>query len=481
MKHLVCGLAIGLATLLSACGGGSSTPAAPPEAGASTLRISVTDAPFPSAFVEEASVVIREVRVRNRDTDSWDVVFTGSAEIDLVPLTGGVAALLVDASLPPGSYDEVRLIVDAGRVIVDDSVVTASGESEFTVDNGTLKFPSGAQTGIKVKIANAIDVTTGLSAELMLDFDLTKSFVFNGSPNSPQGVRSVLFKPVVRATNSSVAGSVQLTALSDLATPGDTTDDLPLEGATVRVCDDTDTEVATAMTNTSGVALLSLPAGTYSVKVEADAHDAVTQNDIVVVLANTTDVGVLTLALSETEITGTVSSDGATPADTSDDLPVGGATVEVRATGTTTLIDSTTTDGQGAFVLSALPPGDYDLRVIASGYTTLEVIAVTAMAPGASTPQSLILAALTRDVTGTVTDNAMAAAAGATVEIQDAAGTSLGTTTTDVTGAYTLVGIPTGNHTLLITPTGSLTAFSQALSVVGTAPVSNQTADVQLP
>ena len=43
-----------------------------------------------------------------------------------------------------------------------------------------MKVPSGEQTGIKVFIDPGIHVEGGISAELLLDFDLSKSFVMRG-------------------------------------------------------------------------------------------------------------------------------------------------------------------------------------------------------------------------------------------------------------------------------------------------------------
>ena len=101
-----------LVGLIAGCGGTVGEPLTSTGGGGpggtltltAQLRIWVTDAPFPFASVESASVVIREVQVRDRDADRWVVVFSGQAEIDLVPLTGGVGMLLVEASPPAGTW-----------------------------------------------------------------------------------------------------------------------------------------------------------------------------------------------------------------------------------------------------------------------------------------------------------------------------------------------------------------------------------------
>src|SRR5262245_7914391 len=116
--------AMAATVLTSACGGGGGGSGGGLGGGGGgggasagqTLRVYVTDGPFPFNYVETATVVIREVRVHERGSDAWSTVFTGSREIDLVPLSNGVSMLLVEAAVPPGTLDVVGLIVESGEV-----------------------------------------------------------------------------------------------------------------------------------------------------------------------------------------------------------------------------------------------------------------------------------------------------------------------------------------------------------------------------
>src|SRR5262245_31467358 len=132
-----CGMAVA-ALAFAGCGGGGggSSPGGGGGGGPTTLRVFVTDAPFPFQYVDSATVTINEVRVHEVGGDAWSTVFTGSKTIDLVPLSNGVAMLLVEAAVPPGTYDMVRLLVDAGTVTLTDDAFVQGDSHTFTTENG---------------------------------------------------------------------------------------------------------------------------------------------------------------------------------------------------------------------------------------------------------------------------------------------------------------------------------------------------------
>ena len=91
-------------------------------------------------------------------------------------------------------------------MIVDDAhVVLAEG---YTFEDGTteadLKVPSGPETGIKVKLDENVVAEEGLVTIVVVDFDADESFVIQGDPESPEGIKSILFTPVLREASRSV-------------------------------------------------------------------------------------------------------------------------------------------------------------------------------------------------------------------------------------------------------------------------------------
>jgi len=468
-------LAVGFGALaLSACGGGGGGPAAGGSGGGgggspATLRILVTDGPFPFDYVESASVVINEVRVHEKNSDAWTTVFTGAKEIDLVPLQNGVSELLVEAEIEPGTYDMVRLLVDAGTVTLTPDAVVEGDSHVFDTASGNLKFPSGAQTGIKVDIENDIVVTTQLSGDLVLDFDLSKNFVFNGPVTHNPGVKRVLFTPHVRATNASTNGSFTLRVLSDQLTPLDPSDDVPIEGATVEVFNATDDptvdpSIVTVGTDSLGVVTVSVLPGDYQVVVSAAGHMPQTVTGIHVDLANLTDVGDVTLEAIG-EITGTVMSNAGTD-DTSDDVVIEGAAVEVHLAGDVAVLTTVFTDASGAFQVPGLAAGSYDLFVTAAGFQPGELLAVPAEIGG--TGHLILLTPLTAPVEGTVTDAEGAPLEGITVTIENEFGVAVFTGATDADGMFTAE-LPTGDYTVKFDD--GVTEKTHEIEIVGADPL----------
>ncbi len=261
------------------------------------MTIQLTDAPFPHALVSEANVTIFKMDARKKDKESdgvsegemtqetdasFVVLMEDEIQVNLLNLTNGITETLVDTQVPVGMYDLVRVYVKGINVVLTDGT---------TYD---LKVPSGEQTGIKVFLKPGLNVVGTLSADLLLDFDVSKSFVAKGNTNDLAGITGFNFKPVIKASNLSTAGSLagMVTTLQEEVAIG-------LEGAQVSVFAADTLNTTTFTDETGAYMVLGLLEGAYDVAVDLEGYESQTAENVEIMAANKT---VQNFELSDEEV-----------------------------------------------------------------------------------------------------------------------------------------------------------------------------------
>lgn len=250
--------------LATACSDDNNDTTSP---GHGTLSIRMTDKPFPFSEVTDVNVYVVRVDAKlSTTTDAeaedpsvmtgWTTVATPNASFDLLDLQNGVTANLGSASLPTGTYQGFRLVIDPTK-------------SSVTLKDGThpdVVWPSAAHSGIKITLDENIDLTEDGSL-MTLDFDVGKSFVMRGNSISQNGL---LFKPVIHAVATDITGTISGVVRSDLLTG------TLMAGATVELLtagsllDDSNPDhvVATTVTDANGAFKFTFVApGTYVLRV----------------------------------------------------------------------------------------------------------------------------------------------------------------------------------------------------------------------
>lgn len=246
------------------------------------LTVHLTDAPFPYDLISKANVTIFKVEARYKgdsmegdenteDGNSFIVLMEEERDFNLLNLTNGTTEKLADIDVPSGSYDLIRIYVKGVNVILNDG-------SKFD-----LKVPSGEQTGIKVFIKPSIVVSGELSSDLLLDFDVGRSFIPKGNIKNISGINGFNFKPVIKASNMTIAGT--LTGLVSTMMDGEI---IGLENATVSVFETGTSEpIITAPTDVNGnYTVMGLNAGSYDVMVELEGYLSQTVEEVTIVTGN---------------------------------------------------------------------------------------------------------------------------------------------------------------------------------------------------
>lgn len=234
-----------------------------PQSETGTLEVRLVDAPIDS--VSEVNIVIDSVQVNNTDNEEgWITISEPMQSYDLLKLTNGAYEVLGEVDLEPGTYEQIRLILnpEGNNLVFPDERVE------------DLFIPSGAQTGVKLNV-NA-EIEAGFTYTLILDFDASRSVVKAGNSGK------YLLKPVIKASNEATTGIVSGTVL-----PADAK-------SKVMAIVEEDTLTTTLADTTDGTyKLLGLDPGTYRISFEprVDGYAGTDTTGVEVTAGATTELG----------------------------------------------------------------------------------------------------------------------------------------------------------------------------------------------
>ncbi len=248
------------------------------------INVHITDAPFPIDLVSSAIITIDAVEIRKKsevemedDETSFFLLAEDEMEINLLKLTNGITEQIASADLEVGMYDMIRLHVIDAKVILNDG-------TEYD-----LQVPSGYTSGLKVKIRPGITINEGQTSDVLLDFDVSRSFVAKGILGGK--IAGFIFKPVVRGVYLGAAGRIE----------GNVSDEKgsPVENAHVKLwvpetegeSGENDSLAVSAFTDTNGnYKLIGLLEGTYTLTGEAIGFEIGFTENVSVTAGKTTTI-----------------------------------------------------------------------------------------------------------------------------------------------------------------------------------------------
>lgn len=224
---------IAIAGIVVSCGGGSSSSMpSMTSTGMGTINVSLSDPPScmpPNGQFVHVYVTVRSVQANINasapDGDSgWQELAPQLAsapmQIDLFskPQTTCVLAQLGSASLPAGSYQQIRLILVSNTPGASDAVPSTNacagnGYNCVVLEDSSiheLLLSSEAKTGLKIPpgqiVGGPIQVMAGQSVDLNIDFNACVSIVQEG--NGRFRLKPTLTAAQVSANKSGISGQV---------------------------------------------------------------------------------------------------------------------------------------------------------------------------------------------------------------------------------------------------------------------------------
>lgn len=171
-------LATALLVPLLACGDSTSP-------GSAHLSVLLKDAPGP---IQSAVVTISEIYLQGGEGGRL-VLSTEATTTDLLTLANDTQTLVDNATIPAGTYSELRFVITGGYIDVQDddacdpaqtvcstSIYATAGYATPKAPAGELQMPSFAQSGLKVTLPGDALTLTGDQNVLLVDFDVSQSF-----------------------------------------------------------------------------------------------------------------------------------------------------------------------------------------------------------------------------------------------------------------------------------------------------------------
>ncbi len=207
--------------------------------GAGRTRVYLTDSPFPFGSISAVNVYVARIEASastdttGLDPASWVTIATPEQTFNLLDFQGGAATLLGEADLPANQYAALRVVINTSR----SSVVSSNGTQ------AAVHWPISGDLSLYSIVEEPLAVTAA-GAQIVLDFDVGRTFV-------PDGSGGFYFVPWIRAVNEAATGSITGTVTAT-SIEGDT---IPFVNAAVGVW-------RVPVDPPGGVMLTALPLGT---------------------------------------------------------------------------------------------------------------------------------------------------------------------------------------------------------------------------
>ena len=218
------------AVIAVSCGG--STQMQTPTTNMGTVNVSISDPPScmpPNGSFTHVFVTVRSVQAHidpnaGDDSSGWQELAPQLAsnpmQIDLFsePQTTCVLAQLGSASLPVGSYQQIRLLLvsnnpAAGAATPTSNACAGNGFNCVVLSDKSiheLLLSSQANTGLKIPpgqiVGGPLQVMAGQSVDLNIDFNACASIIQEG--NGAYRLKPTLTAGQVSANNSGIGGQV---------------------------------------------------------------------------------------------------------------------------------------------------------------------------------------------------------------------------------------------------------------------------------
>ena len=176
------------------------------------VAVQITDAL--ADFIQTADVWVSRVYLQGGPRNAADTTDTNANgrvylfnnpsapfKVDLLTLSRGVVANLTDSvAVEPGSYKQLRIVVDSAKITLKSPYKFEDGSTSKIV-----KIPSGSSSGVKVFLNSDLPAEAGDTTSILVDFDVESSFSMPAA-SAPNTFRNPTMSPVIREKSRKKSG-----------------------------------------------------------------------------------------------------------------------------------------------------------------------------------------------------------------------------------------------------------------------------------
>ena len=195
-RHALAALSV---LAIAACSDGT-------DSNTTRLSIRLTDAP---GDISEAVVTVSQIYLQG--SNGRTMLRDADTTLNLVDLANATADMVNGATVPQGTYEQLRFVITGAYIKVDENgtpkVYATSpdyaGLPAGTTVDGNLQTPSFSTSGVKVTLPGDQLVLDSDQKILLVDFDVSQSFGKQAG-NSGQWVMT----PVIKGADITVSGGL---------------------------------------------------------------------------------------------------------------------------------------------------------------------------------------------------------------------------------------------------------------------------------
>jgi hypothetical protein len=263
-------LAVALTMVFAAsCSNDSTTPNT-----YGNVTVKITDAPMHYDQFMKATVTIDKIEIGNSTAPGSFVLLTNKQmKVNLLGLVNGITQTMASIDIPEGDYNMLRLYISSTEMEMKNgtnfsySMAQNGFSGSGMMQNGMML--NSTNKSIDIPLDSLLKVANGSMHEFLVDVDVEHSFMLDGVTFSGTGSSMMMqmtgftFSPMLRFVNMQNAGTFQGNVQGPAGVLADATVTLMHNGIVY----------TTTHTNIEGkYALIGIPAGTYTIKVEKNGY-----------------------------------------------------------------------------------------------------------------------------------------------------------------------------------------------------------------